>query len=144
MPVITSTDLGTNIYPEIISEITRGDDTITTRAINTAVQEAKMYLARYDLLLLFGDDTTAPTVQDEYLKSLVKDLACWHLLRLSSTGIDNTLFRNAYDEALNTLKTIMNGLAQPQGWPYADTTHETTPHGDSIKWSSLPKRNNYF
>ncbi len=144
MPIITSSDLATNIYPEIITEITRTDTTITDRAISAAIQEAKMYLARFDLVQLFGAGAAPPPVSDEYLKSLVKDLACWHLLRLSNVGIDYTAYRTAYEDAISTLKSIMGGQAQPQGWPYADTTAEDTPPGDSISWNSNTKRNNYY
>ena len=144
MPIITSADLATNIYAEIITEITRADTTITDRAIATAIQEAKMYLGRFDLVQLFGTDIAAATVTDEYLKSLVKDIACWHLLRLSNTGVDYTVFRTAYQDAISALKTIMNGQAQPQGWPYLDTTGQTAPPGDAITWNSNPKRNNYY
>ncbi len=144
MPVITSADLATNIYSEIITEITRTDATIADRAIATAIQEAKMYLGRFDLVQLFGTDTLAPTVTDEYLKSLVKDLACWHLLRLSNVGIDYSVYRTAYQDAVNALKSIMNGQAQPQGWPYLDTTGETAAQGDTIVWSSNAKRSNYY
>ena len=144
MPVITSADLATNIYSEIITEITRADATIADRAIATAIQEAKMYLGRFDLVQLFGTDTLTPTVTDEHLKSLVKDLACWHLLRLSNVGIDYSNYRTAYQDAIATLKSIMNGQAQPQGWPSFDITGETAPQGDAIIWNSNPKRNNYY
>jgi Protein of unknown function (DUF1320) len=144
MPIITQADLATNIYAEIITEITRTDSSIVDTAISTAIQEAKMYLARYDLEQLFGNSRIAPPVQDDFLKSLVKDLACWHLLRLSNVGIDYTAYRTAYQDAIATLKNIMAGQAQPQGWPYLDTTSETTPPGDSISWNSNPKRHNYY
>jgi hypothetical protein len=144
MPIIIQADLATNIYAEVITEITRTDDTIVDRAINTAIQEAKMYLAKYDLVQLFGTDVLAPTVEDEYLKSLVKDLACWHLLRLSNVAIDYTVFRTAYQDAIAVLKNIMAGQAQPQGWPYLDATAESVPQGDAISWESNPKRHNYY
>ncbi len=144
MPIITPADLSTNIYPEIITEITRTDTTITYRAIDAAIHETKMYLARFDLAQLFGTNTLQPAVHDEYLRSLVKDIACWHLLRLSNVGVDYTVYRTAYQDALTTLKNIMAGQAQPQGWPYADTATEDIPDGDTISWSSNPKRNNYY
>ena len=144
MPIITSADLATNIYAEIITEITRTDTTITDRAVNAAILEAKMYLGRFDLLQLFGTDTTAPSVTDEYLKTLVKDLACWHLIRLSNTGVDYTTYRTAYQDAIAALKNIQSGQAQPQGWPYLDTTSETAPSGNAISYNSNPKRNNYY
>jgi aminoglycoside phosphotransferase family enzyme len=144
MPIITQADLATNIYAEIITEISRSDSTVVTAAINAAVNEAKMYLARFDLLQLFGTDEAQPVVQDEYLKSLVKDIACWHLVRLSNPGVDLATYRTAYQDAIAALKAIMAGAAQPSGWPYIDTTAETTPPGDSISWQSNPKRNNYY
>ena len=144
MPIISQADLATNIYAEIITEITRADSTIADRAINAAISEAKMYLARYDLVQLFGTDSTEPVVQDEYLKSLVKDLSCWHLLRLSNAGVDFTAYRTAYQDAISTLKHVMAGQAQPAGWPYLDTTTETAPEGDAINWNSNPKRNNFY
>lgn len=144
MPIITQADLATNIYAEIITEITRADTTIADRAIAAAVQEAKMYLSRYDLVQLFGTDSSAPAITDEYLKSLVKDLTCWHLLRLSNTGADYTAFRTAYTDAIASLKNIQSGQAAPEGWPYADTSTDITPPGDSVSWASNPKRNNYY
>ena len=145
MPIITTTDLQTNLYPEVIAEITRNDNTIAERAVTAAISEAKMYLSRYDLVQLFGTDIDAPAIQDEHLKSLVKDLACWHLLRLSNTGVDYTLFRTAYQDAIATLKNIMSGQAQPQGWPYLDTSASDAPaEGNTINWSSNPRRNNFY
>jgi len=144
MPIITSADLSTNIYSEIITEITRTDSTITDRAVNAAILEAKMYLSRFDLVQLFGTDTAAPSVADEYLKTLVKDLACWHLIRLSNTNVDYATYRTAYQDAITALKNIQSGGAQPQGWPYQDTHAETAPPGDAISWHSNPKRHNYY
>ncbi len=144
MPIITQADLATNIYAEIITEVTRADDTISGHAIAASIQEAKMYLGRYDLLQLFGTDSTPPAVQDEYLKSLVKDIACWHLLRLSNTGVDHAAFRTVYQDAIASLKNIQTGQAQPQGWPYLDATSETAPPGDTVNWNSNPKRHNFY
>ena len=144
MPIITSSDLNTHLYPEIVTEITRGDDTITTAAIATAVQEAKLYLSKYDLLQLFGTDTVAATYSDALLTSLIKDIAIWHLLRLSNPGIDNTTAKTTYENSLKILNNIMNGQVQPDGWPYNADNCTTIPEGDSIKWTSVPKRHNYY
>ena len=144
MPIITQSDLSTHIYSEVINEITRTDNTIVDKAISTAIQETKMYLARYDLVQLFGTDIAAPTITDEYLKSIVKDIACWHLIRLANVNVDYNVYRNNYYDAINALKTIMNGGANPDGWPYKDISTELLTDGDSISWSSHPKRENYF
>ncbi len=144
MPIITATDLATNIYAEVLTQITRSDSTIVDKAINAAIQETKMYLSRFDLFQLFGVRGGAPSFQDEYLKSMVKDIACWHLLRLSNPGIDLNTYRTAYQDAIASLKNIMAGQAQPQGWNYANTESETAQKGDSINWSSNPKRENFY
>lgn len=143
MPIITIADLGTNLYPEIIDEITRSDSSITNAAIAAAEQEAKMYLGRYDIVTLFGTGTDAPVSPDPYLQSLVKDLACWHLLRLANPGTDYAASRTAYQHALAALKEIRNGGANPQGWPYATPVGDT-PDGDAINWYSNERRNNHY
>ena len=144
MTIITQSDLATNMYAEVIDEITRSDSSITDRAISVAIQESKMYLSRFDLVQLFGTDTSDPTVHDEYLNSLVKDLACWHLLRSSNVSADQAIYRTAYEDAIAALKNIMTGAAQPDGWPYLDKSAESEPQGDSISWNSNLKRNNYY
>ena len=144
MPLITPSDLSTHIYAEVINEITRADSTLVTKAIDTAIQETKMYLSRYDLVQLFGTDTIAPTVQDEHLKSLVKDITCWHLIRLANVNVHYDVFKNAYKDAIKTLKSIMKGAVSPDGWPYKDTSTESFTEGSSISWQSQQKRENYF
>jgi hypothetical protein len=144
MPLITITDLETNIYPEIVAQITRNNNDIVATAISTAVQEAKMYLGRYDLPQLFGTEDVEPTVNDDLLKCLLKDIACWHLLRLANPGADYHAYRTAYHDAIGTLKNIMSGQAQPEGWPYADTSANEFPPGDTISWNSNPRRSNHY
>jgi hypothetical protein len=144
MPIITQSDLYTHLYTDVLNEIIRNDSTITDKAISAAIQEAKMYLDKYDLVQLFGTDTTAPVIQDEFLKTLVKDITCWHLVRLSNAGVDFTTARTIYEDAVKTLTAIKQGNVQPQGWPYADASANTTPQGDNVSWSSSLKRTNYF
>lgn len=143
MPLITPADLSTHIYTEIINEITRNDDSIATIAINAAIQEAKLYLSRYNLVQLFGTETIEAVINDTLLKSLVKDIAVWHLLKLSNTNIDQATHRLAYEDAIKTLKNIMSGAAVPDGWPFAEpATNESD--GDTISWTSNEKRRNYY
>lgn len=144
MPLITPGDLNTHIYTEVLNEIVRRDESLVAKAIAAAESEAKMYLVRYDLLALFGDDDNPPQVQDEFLKHLLKDMACWYIIRLANPVIDYRSFRDAYENAIATLEKIMQGLANPDGWPYKETSTDTLPAGDAISWSSNPKRNNYY
>ena len=144
MPIITPADLTTHVYAEVLSEITRNNDTIVTAAIDTAISEAKMYLSRYDLAALFGVEDKAPELADPLLCSLVKDVAIWHLMRLSNSGIDQSACRIAYKDAIATLKSIMEQQAEPEGWPYAPEQTATLQDSDTISWSSNPKRNNHY
>ena len=143
MPLITPADLATHIYPEIINEITRNNDTIAEEAIAAAIQETKLYLSRYNLVLLFGTETEEPVINDTLLKSLVKDIAVWHLLKLSNTNIDQVTHRQVYEDAIKTLKNIMSGTAVPEGWPFAELS-STPADGDTISWTSNEKRKNYY
>jgi hypothetical protein len=144
MPIINQADLQTNMYAEVIEEITRADAGITELAIATAIQEAKTYLARYNLVALFGTDTTEPEIEDQYLKTLVKDITCWRLIRLCNTAVDYSVFRTAYLDAIAALTAIMKGQAQPDGWPYADTGNITVPEGTTVEWHSNPRRENHY
>ena len=141
MAFLTKADFATHIYAEIIDEITRNNDAIVTKAINNAVSEMKAYLNRYDFVLLFGD---ASAFSDEYLKSIGKDIACWHLLKLVNPSINLELFRTAYEDAIRFLKLVMKGEADP-AWPLkADDPN--TPNDDAglVEYRSLPKRTNHF
>jgi len=144
MPIIAPADLGTRIYPEIQTLITRGDDSIVIKAINSAIKEVKMYLNKYDLVALFGTDTEDPTIDDEFLKNMVKAIAVWHLILLANPNKDIALARSAYEDAISSLKKIMAGTAIPEGWPYRDTTGETAAQGDAIYATSNPRRSTHF
>lgn len=144
MPVITVAHLHTHLYPEVISEICRGDEAIAEQAIETAANEAAMYLGRYNLPALMGTDVEPPAYTDALLQQMIKDIACWHLLRLSSTQTDQALYRQAYTDTLRKLEAIRNGQLEPAGWPYATDNNTDVPAGDAITYSSNKKRENYF
>jgi Protein of unknown function (DUF1320) len=144
MPIITPADLQTNLYAEIIDEITRGDTFLTDAAIASAIAEAQMYLEQYDLVLLFGTSVAPPGNRDALLASLVTDIACRNLLKLCNAGADITLAENAYKNAVATLEKIKEGKLNPAGWVYADKSSETAPQGDAVAAFSCPKRNNYY
>lgn len=140
MAYLIKEDLYTVIYPEILEQITRRDDTILTRAIAGAMQEVKSHLSKWDLIKLFGDDLNAPIVTDEWLKAITKDVAAWWIIKLGSPGINYEHIRTCYQDALNVLRQLQAGKMQPEGWPYKDSTEETAPDGNSVSWSSNPKR----
>ncbi|NDC40419.1 MAG: DUF1320 domain-containing protein [Chitinophagia bacterium] len=148
-------DINSRLYNEITTEITRGDEELINRAIKAAIQEAKGYLAKFDLVALFGIDAvpldqsdpnagTPPTVDDLFLKNLCVDIAVWTLVKLGNPSIQYAPAKEIYDAAISTLKSIQKGTFQPDGWPYKDTTNETAPQGDAISYSSNTKRTPHF
>jgi hypothetical protein len=104
-----------------------------------------MFLSRYDLTQLFGSpsDDVAATFSDPFLTGIVKDIALWNLIKLANPNISYEHIRKCYEDALDKLKLIQSGKADPR-WPYLDTTGLTTPPGISVSISSNPKRNNHY
>lgn len=137
-------DLTGRIYEEIIDEIVRNDDSKVTKAIAGAIQKAKTKLSKYDLIKLFGDDTTDPEIEDQMLKDWVIDIAVWQLIKLANPNISFDTARLAYEDAIKELNEIQAGKSQPEGWPYKDTTGQTAPEGSAVKSYSNPKRSNHY
>ncbi len=144
MPLITPTDIYNCIYEEIVDEIVREQNNITLRAIDGAIEEAKMYLSKYDLAALFGTPDTEPSVTAIFLKNICVDLAIWQLIRLGNPNIRYEDAKFNYESARQKLRDIQSGKAMPDGWPYRDTTNDTTPNGSAVEWTSQPKRRNFF
>lgn len=144
MPYLIPADLSTHLYGENVTEITRGDNTVSTRAIDAAVAEAKSYLTRYDLTKLF-DPAAIGYVADVNLQNKVKDLACWHLVKLSNPNINLELFRTGYEDAIKWLEKVQSGKADPAGWPYKDDDANTDyPEGGTVSMITNTKRSNHY
>ncbi len=143
-PIIAPSDLTTHIYPEILAEITRDDNgALAAQAIEIAIGEAKIYLSRYDLVAIFGNDTTAATFSDPYLTGLIKVIAIWQLICLANPNINYETFRTRYEDTIAILKRIQDQKADPR-WPYLDTTGLTTPPGIAMSIKTTKKRNNSY
>lgn len=144
MAYLTKDDLTTHIYAEVRDEITRADDTLITKAITTGVGMAKSYLNRYDLVAMFGVGDTNPTFTDEFLNSVVKDIVCWHLIKLCNPNIDLTLFRQSYEDAIRFLEKVQRGGPDP-AWPLrADDPNTPNDDAGNVEYRSLLKRTNHY
>lgn len=140
MALLTITDLKTHIYPEITEVITRNDTAIVTKAMANAESEAKSYLNRFDVATMFQTNFA-----DEWLKSLVKDIACWHLIKLANPNINLELFRTCYEDAKKYFKDVMLGNVEPAGWPLrADDPATDFDESGHISSSSNTKRENHY
>lgn len=143
MPYLTIDELNTHMYAENIGDITRDDDTIVQSAIDTALDQVKTLLSKYDLMQLFGDDSTPPTVTSLYLKKMVKDVAVWELINLGNPNISYEHVKGRYEFAMKELEKIQAGKLVPK-WPYLETTGLTYPKGDGVSYIAQPKRPNNF
>lgn len=145
MAYLVEADLYSLIYPDKIDEIKRDSTTHVPRAIAGAISFAKSYLSRFDLLALFGDDDTEPTVEDQNLKDQVIAIACYKLVKLCNPGVELEEFRMYHEDAEIWLKNVQKGHADPEGWTIkpADTESGTNP-GALVTWNSKTKRNDDY
>lgn len=144
MAYIELNDLKTHIRAEIIDKISREDDEIPETAITAAIAEAKSYLGKYNLTKLF-DETDSGFINDVNLKMKVKDLACWHLIKLGNPNINMATFRTAYEDAIEWLKLIQKGQTDPDGWTYkTDDADTTRVEGQGFHSSSNAKKTHHW
>ena len=148
MPIISPHDLTTNIYQEKLDSISRTDKTILISAISAAINEVQSYLSRFNLLQLFGDDNADPpvaaTISDEFLNMLCKDVACWHVAKLANVGLDISLLRTGYEDAICTLLRIQQVKQTPNGWPLLDLSTIVTTPGNPVEVNARCKRRNNY
>lgn len=145
MAYLLKGDLTPPMYPEIIDTITREDEDIVTKCIAKGIAEAKSYLVRFNLVALFGTADDEPTVEDENLKSMVKDLICWQLIKLANPNIDLKLFRTNYEDAIAWFDKVKKSQLCPEGWSYAtDDANTPFPEGDIVSYSTNTKRANHW
>lgn len=134
--MLTTEDLKTHIYPEIIEAIERSEfssDKLQT-AIKAATIQAKGYLSRFDIPELFsaqGDE------RDEFLLKLLKDMAIWNFIIIANPNINTEFHRVLYEDAVRDLEKIQSGKFVPYGWPPA-----VSPAADSTFFhvKSNPRR----
>lgn len=144
--IILPSELSTHLYPEIIAQITRDDESIVTRAILAAQSEVASYLHRFDAEGMLATESTATGQGLEHLKSLVKDVSCWQLLKLANPNINLELFRSMYEDAIKFLDKVMKGQATPIGWPLKVDNDETDQDEGIgvVEWDSNTKRSNHY
>ncbi|AKK74450.1 hypothetical protein OK18_19150 [Chryseobacterium gallinarum] len=152
--LVTPEDLVTELYPEVVNEITRTSKEEQEAQIRAAEDFAKGFLFKYDLKALFGTVATAPTVKDEGLKKCIKIIAAYFLVRKANPAVQLDLFRDDYMMMIGTkeepgwLYEIRNGAINPE-WPYKPDDPDTpdideSTMYDDVYWTSTKKRINRF
>jgi phage gp36-like protein len=119
--MLLTADLKTHLYGEQITVISRNDSDLMDSAINAAEGEAKGYLSRYDIAVIFAK--TGAT-RDETLLMFLKDIATWNFITLANANADMDFRESRYKQAVAWLKGVQAGKIVPFGWPLISS--ETT------------------
>lgn len=144
--IIQPQDLYTELYPEVVSEITRGDLEEVKTQIKAAQDYVKAYLFRYDLDKLFGVDDAAPEVEDENLKKIVKILATYWLVKKASPGANLENYLTDMEMMIGSsrypgwLINIRDGKSNPD-WPYRPDDPGTPADESNIHGSVYASHN---
>lgn len=137
MAYLTESDLLRVLYQEQIDEIKRDDTTLVPKALQSAENEARSYLSRFDLPVLFSD-----AVVDDNLKDKVVDVAVWNLVKKGAPGIDTEIIKMSRDDAIKFFEKSQSGKADPEGWPLKPVALDGTHPADNILWTSERRRRN--
>lgn len=151
--IISIQELQTELYEEVIQEITRASEDEVKSHIKAAEDFAKGFLFKYDLKALFGTETIQPTIVDESLKKCIKIVATYFLVRKSNPSVLSGLFREDYMMMIGTkeepgwLYEIRNGDINPD-WQYKQddpaTPEDESKLNNDVYWTSTTKRTNRF
>ncbi len=132
---ITKAELKTHMNIENIDVITGGDDTLVVSAIDGAVSEAKGYLKSYNTDTILA---TTGTSRNALLLIFVKDIAVWHLIKLSNYQADIEYRGKLYDRAVSWLKAVQKGDVTP------DLPVSTAEYSGKINYGSNQKREQHY
>ena len=136
---ISVSEMKNYLYEENVDVITRNDDTIVESAIDTAVSEAKGYLANYDKDTIFAQTGTA---RNALLLTMCKDLAAFHIVKLSAAGVNYEYRKQVYDRAVQWLKDVQRGNIVPD-LPTIENA-DGVAYTNQIRYGSNPKKNQHF
>lgn len=141
--LVTINDIAaTEMYPEIINKIIRGNTAEAELQIATAEDIVKSYLIKFDIQAIFGTSTAEPTFNSLSIKQAIKTIASWFLVKKSNPNIQIELFYDSYKETIKWLEKIQEGKLNP-GLPYKEEA-EGDENGTGVYYESLPKQINFF
>jgi len=139
MPFITKTDLSQDIYTEILSGITRADDTKIATACSEAQDEINGYVCtRYDSTDLFSKTDEA---RNNTILAIARTIAIYKLHKACNTMPE--LIRLEYEDVVKLLDKIQSGKFILEGAKLVGQTETEIPT-TQISRSGNTKRNNYM
>lgn len=147
--LVSVEELGkTELYPEIIKQITRNNNEDAELQILAAESFVRSYMSKYDVNAIFGTVDNEPTFKGAdvvLIKKIIKIIASYYLVRKANPNVNIELFKDDHDKALDWLKDLQRGDANPD-LPYKPD-NPTTPEDESmgnVYWGSNVKRVNSF
>ena len=134
-------ELKTVAYAYQVDQITVDDDTLAITAIETAMEEARSYLAhRYDMRKAFAMQGRERNPQ---LLHLVKVLALYHIVQLSNVDMLYDRVKADYDAAVAFLDRVADGRLNPD-LPEREPDEGGQMSDCGIEWGSDPKQHNIY
>lgn len=138
---LTVEEMKTHLYREDVDLISGGDDAIMEAAIDTAIEETKGYLGKFDRKRVFGAEGTE---RNSLVLTFAKDIAAWHFLVLCNVGSDLDYRYNRYARAIDWLKEVQKGNVSPD-LPMPDEDGDGEPDQPlTYLFGSNPKRHNHY
>lgn len=132
------TDYPTVIHNEILTALTRGDNTLVDLASNNAVEEMKGYLnARYDIVTIFAQTGSS---RNSIVLKYALDIAVYNLYMQHNPQKLTEVRQLAYERAFKWLSEIQKGNINPPDLPVLSPQDV---HGQLL-YGGNPKRNNHF
>jgi|GEM_PF-6605350 len=119
MSLVTTDDFTDSLYAEVITTVDRDGDDLLQAAIDTAEEEIKdMISNRYNVATDFAKSGTA---RNRYLMKLIKDLAVWEFLKVSSALTNTDYWDRRQQDARRDLLKIHDGRVIPASWTLLTT-----------------------
>lgn len=108
---ITKHDLMSVMELYQIEEYTGGDDALFEAAVNTAIEEVKGYLSRYDTTKIFN---TAASDRSPLVLEITKIVALYYMVQKCNVDIVFEHVNSRYDNAIRKLLDINKGILNPE------------------------------
>lgn len=136
MALISKSDLKLSILIDELDEITRGDDSIVTMAIDSAQGEMRTYLYdSYDVDTIFSQTGDA---RNQMLVNLMADIAVFLIVASVQAGQDLEDRKARYKRAIAWLKEAQETKT------YSDLPRREATQQTHFLFGSNSKRNNYY
>lgn len=133
---ITREELKSVAYQYQIDQILNEDESIAEMAMLAAVEEMKSYLAnRYNCNAIFNATNTD---RNQLVVEICKDIALWHIIRLSNVDMLYDRVKERYDRAIDWLDKVAKGSISPN-LPLA-TNEAGEDLGTPIRYGSMPRQ----